>query len=285
MTDAAASAPSAPRAEIVIAPPKGAGAIDFGELWAHRELFWQFAYRDLQVRYKQAALGVLWAVLTPVVTAAIFTVIFGLLGRLPTDGVPRSAFYLAGLTGWLFFSGIMQGAAQSMVAQRGLFTKVYFPRMLLPLAATAVPLTDYVMAFLVLVGLTLYHGLVPNAHALYAVPLCVLWAWAAATGVGLWFAALNVYFRDIGHIVPFLTRIGMFASPVLYPISMIPAKWHWLYALNPMAGVIEWTRWVLFHTQAPPAPVVLVSLPVTLVLLVTGAWFFRRMEHTFVDVV
>lgn len=280
MTDTAASRP-----EIVIAPPKGASPIDFKELWAFRELLWQFAYRDLQVRYKQAVLGVLWAVLTPVITAAIFTVLFGLLGRLPTDGVPRSAFYLTGLTAWLFFSGIMQGGAQSLVAQSNLLTKVYFPRMLLPLAATAVPLTDYVLAFCVLVALTLYHGIVPNAHALYVVPLCILWALAGATGLGLWFAALNVYFRDIGHVIPFLTRVGMFASPVLYPISMIPAKWHWLYALNPMAGVIEWTRWALFHTQSPPAPVVFVSLPVTVVLLVSGAWFFRRMEHTFVDVV
>lgn len=274
-----------PPAEVVIAPPQGASPFNFRELWAFRELFWQFAWRDLQVRYKQAVLGVLWAILTPLVTAAIFTVIFGLLGRLPTDGIPKAPFYLAGLTGWLFFSGIMQSGANSLVAQRNLFTKVYFPRMLLPLAATAVPLTDYLMAFVVLVGLALYNGFAPLPAALYVVPLCVLWAWAGALGVGLWLAALNVYFRDVGHVVPFLTRVGMFASPVLYPISMIPAKWHWLYALNPMAGVIEWVRWVLFHTTAAPAPVVFVSLPVTAALLVSGAWFFRRMEHTFVDVV
>lgn len=274
-----------PRAELVIAPPKGFIRIDFRELWAYRELFLQFAWRDLSVRYKQAVLGVLWAVLTPVVTAAIFTVIFGLLGRLPTAGIPRSVFYLAGLTLWLMFSGTLQSAAQSLVSQSGLFTKVYFPRVLLPLSSSAVPLADYAMAFVVLLGVAAFQGFVPNLHALYVVPLCVLWAWAGAFGVGLWFCALNVYYRDIGYVLPFITRMGLFASPVIYPVSMIPERWHWLYGMNPAVGPLEWIRWALFHVGPPPGPVLFVSLPVAVVLLLSGAWFFRRMEHTFADVV
>jgi lipopolysaccharide transport system permease protein len=279
------NATNASGTEVVIAPPKGTVPIDFGELWRFRELFLQFAWRDISVRYKQAVLGVLWAVLTPLIMAALFTVIFGLLGRLPTNGIPKATFYLSGMTLWLMFSGVLQGSAQSLVRQSSLFTKVYFPRLLLPLSSMAVPLVDYVMAFVVLLALAAYQGFVPNIHALYVVPLCVLWAVAGAFGVGLWFSALNVYYRDIGYVLPVLTRLGLFASPVIYPITMIPERWHWLYALNPAVGPIEWTRWALFHVGPPPAPVLFDSLPVALVLLLSGAWFFRKMEHTFADVV
>lgn len=276
---------AAGRAEVVIAPPKGFIPIDFRELWAYRELFLQFAWRDISVRYKQAALGVAWAVLTPLVMAGILTAIFGLLGRLPTDGIPKATFYLAGLTLWGMFSAVLQNAAQSVVTQAGLFTKVYFPRVFLPLSSSAVPLADFVMAFAVLLGIAAYQGHVPNVHALYVVPLCALWAWVGAFGVGIWFSALNVYYRDIGYVLPFIVRMGLFASPIIYPVSMIPERWHWLYSLNPMVGILEWTRWAVFHVKPPPGPVMFVSIPVVLVLLVSGLWFFRRMEHTFADVV
>jgi lipopolysaccharide transport system permease protein len=272
-------------AEAVIAPPKEFIPIDFGELWRFRELFVQFAWRDISVRYKQAVLGILWAILTPVLTAAIFAVIFGLLGRLPTDGIPKATFYLSGLTLWLMFATVLQDAAESMVNQSALFTKVYFPRMLLPLSSTAVPLADYAMALLVVIAVAAYQGFTPGPSALWVVPGCVLWAWTAAFGVGLWFAALNVYYRDIGYVLPVIARIGLFASPVVYPVSMIPARWHWLYGLSPAVGPIEWIRWALFRVGPPPEPVLFVSIPVALVLLLSGAWFFRRMEHTFADVV
>jgi len=275
----------AARAEVVIAPPKGFKPIDFRELWQYRELFMQFAWRDISVRYKQAVLGVLWAILTPLVMAGILTLIFGLLGRLPTNGIPKATFYLSGLTVWLMFAGLLQNAAQSLVSQAGLFTKVYFPRILLPMSSMAVPLADYLMAFVVLLGIAAYQGFVPNLHALYVVPLCVLWATVGAFGVGLWFSALNVYYRDIGYVLPFITRIGLFASPVIYPVSMIPARWHWLYGMNPAVGPIEWVRWAVFHVGPTPEPVLFVSIPVALVLFLSGAWFFRKMEHTFADVV
>jgi len=276
---------AAPKAALLIQPPKGFSPIDFRELWAYRELFLQFAWRDLSVRYKQAALGVAWAILTPLVTAGLFSLIFGLLGRMPTDGIPKATFYLAGLSIWLTFSGVLQNAAQSLVSQSALLTKVYFPRVLLPLTSTAVPLADGAMTFLVLLGIALYQGFVPSPHALYVVPLVALWAWVGAFGVGLWFAALNVRFRDVGYVLPFVTRLGLFASPVIYPISMIPERWHWLYAVNPAVGPIEWIRWALFHVGPHPGPAMFTSLPVAAVLLVSGAFYFRRMEHTFADVV
>lgn len=274
-----------PQAEVVIAPPRGFIPIDFGELWRFRELFLQFAWRDLSVRYKQAALGILWAVLTPVLTAAIFAVIFGVLGGLPTNGIPKATFYLSGLTLWLLFATVLQEAAQSMVKQSALFTKVYFPRLLLPVSSTAVPLADCAMALVVLLAIAAYQGFTPGVSALWVVPACVLWAWTGAFGAGLWFAALNVYYRDVGYVLPFVTRIGLFASPVIYPVAMIPAKWHWLYGLSPAVGPIEWVRWALFQKGAPPEPALFGSIPVAVVLLLSGAWFFRRMEHTFADVV
>ena len=271
--------------ETVIEPAASTKPIPFAEIWAFRELLYQLVWRDLSVRYKQSFLGVAWVVVTPLITAGIFALIFGLLARMPTNDVPFISFFLAGLMPYLFFSGAMSSAANSMVAQRSLVTKVYFPRILLPLSATLTPLVDFLAAMVVLLCINLYQGFVPDLSALLWVPGVILWVWMAATGLGLWLGALNVYYRDVRQVVPFLVRVFMFASPVLYPVSMIPEKWHWLYAFNPIAGAIEWFRWALFGTTAPPSPVFFISFAVTLLLLVTGVPFFRRVEQSFADVV
>ena len=271
--------------EIVIEPPTRAGAINFRELWEFRELFQQMVWRDVTVRYKQAALGIAWVVLTPLITVAIFSVVFGMWGRLPLDGIPAPAFFLAGLISFNFFASALSGSAGSMLSQGSLLTKIYFPRLIAPLSATCTPLVDLLISYAVLQGVALYFGFVPSGRLLWVVPMCVLWAWAAALGLGLWLAALNVYYRDVGQVIPFLTRVLLFASPVVYPVSMIPEKWHWLYGLNPLVGIIEWMRWAFFHTTVPPSPIFGISALLAGFLLVTGVFYFRRMEHTFADVV
>lgn len=270
---------------MVIEPPKGLHPFNLRDLWAYRELLAQLVWRDVSVRYKQTALGVLWALLNPILTAIIFSVIFGLWARMPRDNIPYPAFFLAGFMPWSFFASSLGAVSNSMVAQRNLLTKIYFPRVIAPLSATAAPMVDLLLGLVVLLAVVLIFGFVPDPVALLVVPLAILWAWVSAFGLGIWFAALNVQYRDIGQLVPFVTRVGMFASPVIYPASMIPEKWHWLYGLNPMVGVIEWTRWSLFSSGPPPNPVLFVSALISLALLVSGAYMFRRMENTFADVV
>ena len=271
--------------ELVIAPPAGAVPIDFKELWSYRELFGFMVWRDVSVRYKQSVLGVLWALVTPLVTMLIFTIIFGKLARIPTDGIPYPIFSYAGLLPWLFFSQSLQRATLSMVAERSLLTKIYFPRLIVPMAATLAPLVDLLVASSVLLAMMFYYGFAPTLHSLYLIPLCVLWAWVTAIGVGTWLSALNVYFRDVGQLIPFLVQVWLYASPVVYPASLVPAGFQWVYALNPMTGVIEGFRWALLAHGSPPGPLALLSLGVSAVLFVTGVLFFKRMERSFADVV
>ena len=270
--------------ELVITPARGF-SIDFGELWAYRELFGFMVWRDVSVRYKQSLLGVLWALLTPVITMLIFTVIFGRLAKIPTDGIPYPIFCYAGLLPWLFFAQSLSRATTSMVAERNLLTKVYFPRLIVPLAATLAPLVDLLVASSILIVMMAYYELVPSLHSLYLVPLCIAWAWVMAVGVGTWLSALNVYFRDVGQMIPFLVQMWMYASPVVYPASLFPERWQWVHALNPMVGVIEGFRFALISHGHPPGPTVLVSVAVTLFLFVTGLLYFKRMEHSFADIV
>ena len=189
--------------ELLIAPPRGLGAIDFKELWAYRELFGFMVWRDVSVRYKQSVLGILWALLTPLITMVIFTIIFGKVAKIPTDGIPYPIFSYAGLLPWLFFSQSLQKATLSMVAERNLLTKIYFPRLIVPMAATLAPLVDLLIASSVLFAMMFYYQFEPTLHSLYLLPLCVLWAWVTAVGVGAWLSALNVYFRDVGQLIPF----------------------------------------------------------------------------------
>ncbi len=271
--------------ETIIAPPKGRNPINFQELWSYRELLIQLVWRDISVRYKQTALGLMWAVLNPVLTAIIFSIIFGMWARIPTDGIPYPAFFLAGMSFWAFFASALSGSSGALVSQRALLTKVYFPRLLAPLAAIAPPLVDLVVALLVLLVVVLFYGFIPNPWVLVILPGAILWTLVGGLGLGLWFASMNVRYRDVGQLVPFVVRVGMFASPVIYPVSMIPEKWRLLYGLNPVVGAIEWSRWALFGGVEMPSPALFVSIPVALVLLITGVFAFRRMEDTFVDVV
>jgi lipopolysaccharide transport system permease protein len=271
--------------ELLIAPPEGWNSIDFRELWEYRELFGFMVWRDISVRYKQSLLGILWALVTPVATVVVFSIIFGHVAKIPTDGHPYPVFAYAGLLPWLFFSQSLQKATVSMVAERNLLTKIYFPRLIVPIAATLAPLVDLLIASSVLFAMMFYYQLAPTLHSLYQLPLCVLWAWVTAVGVGTWLSALNVHFRDVGQIVPFLVQIWMYASPVVYPASLVPADFQWLYALNPMAGVIEGFRFALLAHGDPPGASALVSATVSLLLFVSGGLFFKRMERSFADVV
>jgi len=271
--------------EVVIAPPSGLGSIDFKELWAYRELLGFMVWRDVSVRYKQSILGILWALLTPLITMVIFTIIFSKVAKIPTDGIPYPIFSYAGLLPWLFFSQSLQKATLSMVAERNLLTKIYFPRLIVPMAATLAPLVDLLIASSVLFAMMFYYQFTPTLHSLYLLPLCVIWAWVTAVGVGAWLSAFNVYFRDVGQMIPFIIQVWLYASPVVYPASLVPPSFQWLYALNPMAGVIEGFRWALFAHGNPPGPAFLLSAAVSVVLFVTGGLFFKRMERSFADVV
>jgi lipopolysaccharide transport system permease protein len=274
-----------PDVELLIAPPEGWRSIDFKELWAYRELFGFLVWRDVSVRYKQSVLGALWALLTPLITMVIFTIIFGRVANIPTDGIPYPIFSYAGLLPWLFFSQSLQKATLSMVAERNLLTKIYFPRLIVPMAATLAPLVDLLIASSVLFVMMFYYHFAPTVHSLYLLPLCVLWAWVTAVGVGYWLSALNVYFRDVGQLIPFVVQVWMYASPVVYPASLVPPGFQWLYALNPMTGVIEGFRWALLSHGSPPGLIIFVSATVSMVLFVTGGLFFKRMERSFADVI
>jgi lipopolysaccharide transport system permease protein len=270
---------------MLITPPSGWGSINFKELWAYRELLGFMVWRDVSARYKQSVLGILWALLTPLLTMVIFTIIFGKVAKIPTDGIPYPIFSYAGLLPWLFFSQSLQKATISMVAERNLLTKIYFPRLIVPMAATLAPLVDLLIASSVLFAMMFYYQFTPTLHSLYLLPLCVIWAWVTAVGVGAWLSAFNVYFRDVGQMIPFIVQVWLYASPVVYPASLVPPSFQWLYALNPMAGVIEGFRWALFAHGNPPGSAVLLSAAVSVVLFVTGGLFFKRMERSFADVV
>ena len=271
--------------ELVIAPPTGFGSIDFKELWAYRELIGFMVWRDVSVRYKQSILGILWALLTPLITMVIFTIIFSKVAKIPTDGIPYPIFSYTGLLPWLFFSQSLQKATLSMVAERNLLTKIYFPRLIVPMAATLAPLVDLLIASSILFAMMFYYQFTPTLHSLYLLPLCVLWAWVTAVGVGSWLSALNVYFRDVGQLIPFFVQVWLYASPVVYPASLVSSDFQWLYALNPMTGVIEGFRWTLLSHGDPPGFIVLVSATVSVVFFATGVLFFKRMERSFADVV
>jgi lipopolysaccharide transport system permease protein len=276
--------PAAPPEWVRIRPSSGWRALDLREVWRYRELLWFLALRDIKVRYKQTVLGVAWAVLQPLLTMVIFAVIFGALAKMPSDGIPYPLFTLVALLPWQLFAYALTQSSNSLVAEQRLITKVYFPRLLVPLASVASGLADFVVAF-VLVGLFMAgYGVTPGWNLL-AVPLLVLFALATALAVGLWLAALNVQFRDVRYAVPFLTQAWMFLTPVAYPSSLVPPAYRPLYGLNPMAGTVEGFRWALLGQGDLPVGLVMVSALSVLVLLVSGMFYFRRLERTFADLV
>jgi lipopolysaccharide transport system permease protein len=269
---------------IILCPSGGWASLKLRELWEYRELVYFLTWRDVKVRYKQAALGVAWAVVQPVTTMVIFSLIFGQLAKLPSDGIPYPVFSFAALLPWQLFSGAVTRASSSLVANANLLTKIYFPRLVIPISAVTSGLIDFVISFLVLIGLMLYYGITPQWQIVF-LPLLVLFILCTAFAVALWFSALNVQYRDVQYVIPFLVQTWMFLSPVVYSIELIPAGfWRIIYGLNPMTGVIQGFRWVLL-SGSPPSDLVIISGCIVLLLLATGLFYFRRMEKSFADVV
>ena len=268
---------------LIIRPPRKWVPVDLHELWAYRELVASFTLRDIKLRYKQTGLGVAWAVLQPLLTMVIFTVFFGGLAKIPSDGVPYPLFVLAALLPWLLFAEGLTRSTTSMVTNANIMTKVYFPRLIMPLSSIISPLVDFGVSFIILLAMMVYYGYAPTLNIIF-LPLFLLLALATSLGVGLWLSALNVKYRDFQYTVPFLIQIWMFASPVVYASSLVPASLRVWFGLNPMAGVIEGFRWALLGSGAPSA-MVLVSVGMVIVLLVSGMFYFRRMEQYYADIV
>jgi len=276
-----------PKSEIptlVIRPSRGWVSLKLGELWEYRELLYFLVWRDVKVRYKQTALGAAWAVIQPFFTMVVFAIFFGRLAKIPSDGIPYPIFAYAALVPWTFFANGLTQSSNSLVGSANLITKVYFPRLTIPIATVLSGVVDFVIAFVVLLGMMGYYGLLPTLNVVW-LPLFLLLALATSLGVGLWLSALNVEYRDVRYVVPFLTQFWLFATPIAYPSSLLHEPWRTIYGLNPMVGVVEGFRWALLGAETVPGPIVAVSSLAALIILVGGAFYFRRMEKTFADVV
>jgi lipopolysaccharide transport system permease protein len=267
-----------------IEPSNGLLQLHLGEIWDYRELLYFFVWRDIKVRYKQTAIGAAWAVLQPFMTMVVFSLFFGKLAKIPANGLPYPVFYYTALLPWIYFAGALQSATNVIVEQQRVITKIYFPRVVLPISAVLGGLVDFGVSFVVLLGLMAFYGIAPTPATVY-LPVFLLLAILTALGVGLWLSALNAFYRDVRYIVPFLVQFWMFASPVAYPSSLVPEKWRWLYGLNPMAGVIEGFRWALTGQGQPPGEMMLASTAAVMVLLFSGLIYYRAMEGSIADVV
>jgi lipopolysaccharide transport system permease protein len=259
-------------------------ALDLGELWAYRDLVYFFIWRDIKVRYKQTAIGAAWAILQPVLTMLVFSLFFGKLAKIPSLGLPYPIFYYTALLPWMYFATAMQSATNVVVEQQRVITKIYFPRVVLPIAAVLAGLLDFAISFAVLLALMAYYRMAPTGAVMW-LPLFTLLAVLTALGVGLWLSALNALYRDVRYVVPFLVQFWLFASPVAYPSSLVPAKWRWLYGLNPMAGVIEGFRWALTGHGQPPGILLAASSAAVVLLVLSGLVYYHAMEGTIADVV
>ena len=270
--------------KIVIRPTGGWAALNLRDLWVYRELVYFMTWRDLKVRYKQTLLGEAWAILQPFLTLVVFSVFFGALAGVPSDGVPYPIFSYTALIPWTLFSKALQEASRSLVNSSHMITKVYFPRMILPLSSVLAGIVDFFIAFVVLLGMMIFYHVAPTAN-IWTIPLFLLLALVTATGVSLWLSALNVLYRDINYVLPFLTQFWMYITPIAYPSSMVPEKWRLLYAVNPMTGVVEGFRWALLGSGQAPGLMTLISSAVAIVMLVSGMFYFKRMERLFADMV
>jgi len=268
----------------LIKPSKGWGSLNLRELWIYRELVYFLTWRDLKVRYKQTALGAGWAVLQPVLSMVVFTIFFGQLLNVPSEGVPYPIFSYAALLPWGVFAKALNDTGRSLVSNRSMLTKIYFPRMVIPLASVFSSLADFLIAFVVMLGLMYYYQIAPTSN-IWTLPLFLLLAVITALGVGLWLSAMNVLYRDIGYMIPYITQLWFYLTPIVYPASKVPEQWQFFYALNPMVGVVEGFRWALLGTADAPSPMIAVSAFISLALFVTGMFYFRRMERTFADMV
>jgi lipopolysaccharide transport system permease protein len=269
-------------ATVRIEPPRGWLELHLHEVWQYRELLYFFVWRDVKIRYKQTVIGIAWVVLQPLLTMAAFTLFFGRLARLPSDGLPYPVFYFAALVPWTYFSTALQSCTSVVVDNQRVITKVYFPRLVLPLSAVLSGLVDFAISFVVLLVVIAVYGIRPTLAALW-LPVLLLLAVLTALGVGLWMSALNALYRDVRYVIPFVIQFWMFASPVAYASSLVPQRWRWLYGLNPMAGVIDGFRWALTGHGVAPGPLMLASASAVMVVLLGGLFFFQHMEGTVAD--
>lgn len=272
------------RREAIIRPGKGLFDLELDAIWRYRELMFTLMLRDIQVLYKQAALGAAWAVIQPVFAVTVFTIVFGSFAKMPSDGIPYPIFAFAAVLPWTYFAEATRRASTGLVDDSELVRKVYFPRLVIPLAKVTAPLLDFAIAFVVLLVLMAFYGVAPSFKLLATIPL-ILIAGLLALAIGLWLGPVNVRFRDVKHTVPFMLQIGMYASPIVYPLSQVPAEWQTLYSLNPMVGVIEGFRWAVFDRGHPDFAALGIGLAVIAVLLVAGLVFFKNQERTFADVI
>jgi len=268
---------------LIIRPPRKWIPVDFHELWSYHELLYFFVWRDLKIRYKQTVLGFSWAIIQPLSMTTIFTIFFGEFANIPSEGVPYPLFAFSGVLAWTLFAEGLTRSTRSTVSNAHIMTKVYFPRLILPISGILSPLLDFSIGFSVLIFALIYYGISLTWQIVF-LPAFIMLAVATSLGVGLWFSALNVKYRDFGYIIPYMIQLWLFASPVVYPSSLIPSPYRLLYGLNPMVGVIEGFRWALLGT-APPSLMIVISIGVVIALLVSGIFYFRRMEQYFADIV
>jgi lipopolysaccharide transport system permease protein len=269
---------------LLIEPSRGLFQFDVGELWQYRELLYFLVWRDLKVRYKQTLIGAVWAILQPLTSMVIFTIVFGKFAGIPSDGLPYPVFAYTALLPWTFFAQALGRSGNSLVGNSHLISKVYFPRLIIPFAAALTPLVDFSLSFLIMCGMMAWFGITPSWSAVMVLPAFLALSLITALGVSLWLSPLQVRYRDVGYLLPFLSQMWMYASPVVYPVSLVPEKWRLLYSLNPMAGVIEGFRWALLGKESLNFMVIVLSAAFVLALFLSGTVYFNHMERTFADV-
>lgn len=269
---------------VFIRPTTGLAALNLGDLWTYRELVFFMIWRDIKVRYKQTFLGAAWAVIQPLLTMLIFNFVFGTVAKVPTDGVPYPIFSYTALLPWGLFTTALNTASRSLTANQNMVTKIYFPRLVLPLASVLGGLVDFAIAFLILIGLLFYYRVTPTA-AVWTLPVFIVLALVTALGVALWLSAINVQYRDVNYVLPFLTQFWLFLTPVAYSAKVISEKWQMVYSLNPMAGVVNGFRWALLGTDTGPGTTMGISAGIAVLVLVSGLFYFRSMERTFADTI
>jgi lipopolysaccharide transport system permease protein len=266
-----------------IEPSRGWVSLKLKELWDYHELLYFLTWRDVKVRYKQTVIGAAWAIIQPLLTMVVFSLFFGKLAKMPSDGIPYPIFSYAALVPWTFFANGLSQSSNSLVGGANLIKKVYFPRLVMPISGVVSGVVDFILAFLILIGMMFFYGIIPTLN-IFWLPFLLLLAFLTSLGVGLWLSALNVEYRDVRYVVPFLTQFWLFATPIAYPSSLLSEPWRTIYGLNPMVGVVEGFRWALLGTNTAPGPIVIVSTIASLIVLISGAYYFRRMEKTFADV-
>jgi lipopolysaccharide transport system permease protein len=277
---------------LIIKPIKGWASLNLSDLWRYRELIYFLIWRDIKVRYKQTILGASWAILNPFFTMIVFTIFFGRLAKVSTGDIPYPIFSFTGLLPWGLFTKALSDAGRSMISNRSMITKIYFPRLVIPIASVLSGLVDFALSFVVLIGMMIYYNVLPGSTyhvslspAILTLPLFLLLSIVTALGIGLWLSALNVIYRDVNYIIPFLTQFWLFVTPIAYPITLVSEKWRILFWLNPMTGVVSGFRWATLGNEAAPDPLIWVSVLISLVVLASGLVYFRRMERTFADTI